>query len=85
VLLDDLIKLYRLLFARVLSGEDAKASPYSRYYVAASTPLSWKYIATVFGANLKRLGKVADDTPESIPVTKLQPPCVLFCSIPRCR
>ncbi|KAI0294194.1 hypothetical protein BC826DRAFT_353657 [Russula brevipes] len=78
VLLDDLIKLYRLLFARILSGEDAKASPYSRYYVAASTPLSWKYIATVFGDKLKQLGMVADGTPESIPVTKLDPPFTIF-------
>jgi nucleoside-diphosphate-sugar epimerase len=31
VRLDDLVSFYRLLFARILSGEDANASPYSRH------------------------------------------------------
>jgi len=78
VRLDDLVALYGLLFIRALSGVDAKASPYSRYYIAASTPLAWKHITTVVGATLKKLGKLEDGEPQS--VSALQPPCVLLAS-----
>jgi hypothetical protein len=36
VRLDDLIGLYRGVFARILSHVDAKASSYSMYYIAVS-------------------------------------------------
>jgi hypothetical protein len=66
VRLDDLLNFYGLLFARILSGEDAKASPYSRYYIAAKNPITWKEIATVFGETLNRIGKLSDGTPKSL-------------------
>lgn len=34
-----LANLYRCIFARILSRGDAKANPYSRYYIATSTPV----------------------------------------------
>jgi hypothetical protein len=75
--LDDLVKFYRLLFARILSGEDANASPYSRYYIAVKNPLTWKHIATVVGATLGRLGRLEDGKgkPQSISVSDLQSSC----------
>jgi len=78
--LDDLVNLYGLLFERALGGVDTKASPYSRYYIAASNPLAWKHIATVSGATLKKLGELEDDEPQSVPVSSLQPPYVLLAS-----
>ncbi|KAH9979193.1 hypothetical protein BJV74DRAFT_888117 [Russula compacta] len=78
VRLDDLVKLYRLVFERILSGEDTKASPYSRYYIGASNPLPWKHMATVFGATLKQMGKLEDEKPQSIAVSSLQPPQTVF-------
>jgi hypothetical protein len=42
--LDDLFDLYRRVFGRILSREDAKASPYSRYYVTINTAHPWKHI-----------------------------------------
>ncbi|KAH9969496.1 hypothetical protein BC827DRAFT_1262726 [Russula dissimulans] len=78
VRLDDLVNFYGLLFEHALSGVDAKASPYSRYYIAASAPLVWKHTATVVGATLKKLGRLEDDEPESVPASALQPPGNLF-------
>lgn len=71
VCLDDLIDLYRLVFARILSREFAKGSPYTRYYIGTSTPLVWKDIATSFGKTLKQMGKIATAEPRSINVTDL--------------
>jgi len=77
VCLDDLVDLYRRIFARILSRQDAEASPYSRYYIAVSTPLQWKHIMTVFGSVLDRSGKLDDGIPQSIPsADTLPPPCV---------
>lgn len=78
VRLDDLVSFYRLLFARILSGKDANASPYSRYYIAVSNPVPWKHMSTVVGATLKRLGKVEDDKPQSVSISELQPPVDTF-------
>ncbi|KAH9959910.1 hypothetical protein BGW80DRAFT_1232514 [Lactifluus volemus] len=72
--LDDLVDLYRRVFGRILSRDDAKASPYSRYYVAVSTPLTWKHIMTVLGGSLARLGKLEDGTAESVPISAYPPP-----------
>ncbi|KAH9055692.1 hypothetical protein EDB87DRAFT_1834003 [Lactarius vividus] len=69
--LDDLVDLYVRVFTRILSREDAKASPYARYYIAANTPLVWKNIATLLGKTLKQMGKIEDAVPQSIPVADL--------------
>jgi len=71
VCLDDLIGLYRRVFARILGHEDAEASPYARYYIAISTPLVWKDIATLLGETLKQMGKIEDAVPQSISVADL--------------
>ena len=73
--LDDLVSFFRLLFAHVQSGKVAKASPYSRYYLAVANPVAWKDIATAIGATLKRYGKLENEKPQSIPITDLQSPC----------
>jgi hypothetical protein len=78
VCLDDLVRFYRLLFAHILSGKYANASPYSRYYVAAKNPVEWKHIATLVGATLKRTGKLEDGKPQSISASTLQSPCVFL-------
>jgi len=78
VRLDDLVDLYRRVFARILSRADAKASPYSRYYVAVSTPHSWKHIVSTFGPVLARLGKLEDGTAHSVPISTIPPPGSLF-------
>jgi hypothetical protein len=49
VRLDDLIDLYRGVFAQLLSHVDAKASPYSMYYIAVSTPHPRKDIMAASG------------------------------------
>ena len=82
MLLDDLVDFYGILFEHILSGKDADASPYSRYYIAANNPIDWKHIATVVGATLKRMGKVEDGTPQSISASVLQPPYA-FLSLPK--
>ncbi|KAH8983623.1 NAD-binding protein [Lactarius akahatsu] len=69
--LEDLVDLYKLVFERILSRGDAKASPYARYYIAANTPLVWKNIATLLGKTLKQLGKIEDAVPQSISVADL--------------
>jgi hypothetical protein len=74
--LDDVVSFFRLLFARIQSGKDAKASPYSRYYLVVANPVAWKDIATTIGAALKRHGKLEDEKPQSISITDLQSPCV---------
>ena len=74
--LDDLVDLYMRVFARVLSRADAKASPYSRYYIAVSTPYTWKRITTLFGAILARNGKLEDGTAQSVPLSTVPPPYV---------
>lgn len=73
--LDDLVSFFRLLFPRVQSGKDAKASPYSRYYLVVVNPVAWKDIATAMGTTLKRYGKLEDEKPQSISITELQSPC----------
>jgi len=78
VRLDDLVDLYRRVFGRILSRADSKASPYSRYYIAVSTPIPWKHIMTVIGGVLARLGKLDDGTAHSIPADILPPPASLF-------
>jgi hypothetical protein len=77
VRLDDLVKLFRLLFARILSGEDANASPYSRYYIAVKNPLTWEHIANVVGGTLERFGalKRGKGKAQSISASELPPPC----------
>lgn len=80
--LDDVVDLYRRVFGRILSRADSKASPYSRYYIAVSTPIPWKHIMTVIGGVLARLGKLDDGTAHSIPADILPPPCVR--DLPRC-
>ena len=77
--LDDLVDLYKRVFARVLSRADAKASPYSRYYIAVSTPYTWKRITTLFGAILARNGKLEDGTAQSVPLSTVPPPYVRVC------
>ena len=76
MLLEDLVDLYSRVFARILSREDAKASPYARYYIAISTPIPWKHIMTVFGGVLASKGKLEDAAPHSIPISVVPPPCV---------
>lgn len=76
--LDDLVRFFRVLFAQILSGKDANASPYSRYYIAVKNPIDWKHISTVVGATLKGIGKLEDGKPQSISASNLQPPCVFF-------
>jgi nucleoside-diphosphate-sugar epimerase len=78
VCLDDLVRFYRLLFAHILSGKYANASPYSRYYVAAKNPVEWKHIATLVGATLKRTGKLEDGKPQSISASTLQSPVDVY-------
>jgi len=73
--LNDLVRFFRLLFAHIQSGKDAKASPYSRYYLAVANPVAWKDIATVVGTTLKRMGKLEDEKPRSISVSDLQSRC----------
>lgn len=72
--LDDLVVFFRLLFARVQSGKDAKASPYSRYYLVVANPIAWKDTATAVGATLKRHGKLEDEKPQSISISDLDSP-----------
>lgn len=76
--LDDLVSFFRLLFARVQSGKDAKASPYSRYYIVVANPVAWKDVATVIGARLKQYGKLEDEKPQSISISDLQSPCAFL-------
>jgi hypothetical protein len=76
VRLDDLVDLYKRVFARILSRADAKASPYSRYYIAVSTPYSWKHIVTLFGDILARKGKLEDGTSQSVSLSTVPPPYV---------
>lgn len=71
-----MVSFFRLLFARVQSGNDAKASPYSRYYLVVANPVAWKDIATACGAALKRHGKLEDEKPKSISISDLDSPCV---------
>ena len=79
--LDDLVNLYRRIFACILSRADAEASPYSRYYIAVSTPMSWKHIMTVNGGVLARLGKLEDGTAHSVSIDTLPPPYVHVTSL----
>ena len=65
--------LYSRVFARILSREDAKASPYARYYIAISTPMSWEHIMTVFSSVLESKGKLEDAAAHSIPVSVVPP------------
>ena len=74
--LDDLVDLYKRVLARILSRTDANVSPYSRYYIAVSTPHPWKHIMTVFGAVLARIGKLEDGTALSVPISTIPPPYV---------
>ena len=74
--LDDLVDLYRRVFARILSREDSKASPYARYYIALSTGLSWKDIMTAVGSALASKGKLEDATAHSISLSDVPHPCV---------
>jgi len=74
--LNDLVSFFRLLFEHIRSGKDARASPYSRYYLAVANPVAWKDIATVVGTTLKRMGKLEDGKPRSISVSDLQSPIV---------
>jgi len=78
LLLEDLVDLYSRVFVRILSREDAKASPYARYYIAISTPMSWKHIMTVFGSVLESKGKLEDATAHSIPISVVPPPASTF-------
>jgi len=78
VLLEDLVDLYRRVFARILSREDAKAGPYARYYIAVSTPMTWKHIMTIFAGVLKSKGKLEDATAYSIPLIGGTPPASTF-------
>ncbi|KAH9041085.1 NAD-binding protein [Lactarius pseudohatsudake] len=78
VRLDDTVDLYRRVFARILDRADAKASPYARYYIAVSTPLSWKDIMTVFGGVLARKGKLEDATAHSISLSEASYPASIF-------
>ncbi|KAH9959920.1 hypothetical protein BGW80DRAFT_1564456 [Lactifluus volemus] len=72
--LDDLADLYGRFFGRILSYEGAKASPYSRYYVAVSTPHTWKYTMTALGGFLTRLGKLENGTTKTAPISVLSTP-----------
>jgi hypothetical protein len=74
--LDDLVDLYKRVFARILSRADAELSPYSRYYIAASTPYSWKHIMTVFGTVLARVGVLEDGKAQSVPFSTIPFPYV---------
>jgi len=74
VVLEDLVNLYMRVFERILNREDAKTSPYARYYLATSNPLVWKDIATSMGKTLKNLRKIEDAAPLSIPVTAVRDP-----------
>lgn len=78
VRLDDLVDLYRRVFGRILSRVDAKASPYARYYIAVSTPLSWKHIMTVFGGVLARKGKLEDAAAHSVSLSDVPYPASTF-------
>jgi hypothetical protein len=70
------VSFFRLLFARIQSGKDAKASPYSRYYLVVANPVAWTEIATACGAALKHHGKLEDEKPQSISISDLESPCV---------
>lgn len=74
VRLDDLIDLYRRVFARILSREFANKSPYTRYYLGTSTPLVWKEIATCLGQTLHKKEKIKNAEPQSITVADLSKP-----------
>lgn len=76
VRLDDLVDLYKRVFAHILGRAGAKVSPYSRYYIAVSTPDSWKHIMTAIGAVLARIGKLEDGTAHSVHISVVPPPCV---------
>jgi len=78
VRLDDLVDLYKRVFAHILGRTGATASPYSRYYIAISTPDYWKHITTVIGAALARIGKLEDGTPHSVSISDVPPPASLF-------
>ena len=71
VILKDLIRLYRLVFERILSREFAKESPYTRYYLGTSTQLEWKDIAVSFGNVLKQMGEIETEGPVSMTVDNL--------------
>ena len=71
VTLKDLIRLYRLVFERILSREFAKESPYTRYYLGTSTSLRWKNIADSFGQVLKQMGELKTEEPQSITIDSL--------------
>ncbi|KAF8499100.1 NAD-binding protein [Russula emetica] len=78
VRLDDLADLYKRVFAHILSREGAKASPYSKYYIAVSTPDTWKHITTTIGAVLARIGKLEDGTAHSVSISIVPPPASSF-------
>ncbi|KAI0271296.1 hypothetical protein BC834DRAFT_818687 [Gloeopeniophorella convolvens] len=75
VRLDDIVDLYLRIFARVLSHADTKASPYERYYIAVSTPYTWKNIISLFSATLHKQGRLEESTVHSVPLSAI-PPCV---------
>ena len=85
VCLEDLIDLYRRVFTCILTREFANESPYTRYYLGASTPLVWKDIATCLGQTLHELGKIENAKPESITVAEISDPtgCVWLYSLSR--
>ncbi|KAI0271295.1 hypothetical protein BC834DRAFT_858704 [Gloeopeniophorella convolvens] len=66
--LNDLVDLYLLVFARVLSGADKDKSAYERYYIGAVNPLPLKTIMTAVGEKLARRTVIPDATPVSISV-----------------
>jgi hypothetical protein len=83
--MEDLVDLYRRTFSRILSRVDAKASPYSKYYIAVSTPQTWNDIMATSGDVLARLGRLEDGTPQSVPVSVIPLPCVHEKPPPLCR
>lgn len=66
--LDDLVDLYLRVVDTAVSGKDAGASPYARYFFVVSRGVAWKDIAAAVAIALHKRGRLDDATPISVSV-----------------
>lgn len=78
--IEDLVDYFMIVIDIAVSGKDAGASAYSRYYIATTGVVTWKEIAEIAGERLHKRGIIAKPTARSVPVSYLQPyvPCVFL-------
>ncbi|KAI0312892.1 hypothetical protein OF83DRAFT_1066457 [Amylostereum chailletii] len=68
--LDDLLDLYLRVIDTAVSGKDADASPYARYFFAASHGVAWKDSTAAVAAALHKRGRLDDATLTSVSITE---------------